>query len=181
MKISDLRGCILIFMCLVFNQLYNEGVHQTPRPAQDSTWPMAQIRITASPIYLASSLCCCVLSPIPRLVTGPSACRETTWWASRTYVSWQPGCCSVLLSGPRTSLSSPIYSSWIRWVGHFSDLLDPKSVLCYSRPSLFFLFYVVNHHLVAYKKKSLVLLFTKGRNNHSWHSIWMVLTSILHM
>lgn len=156
---------ILIFICLVFNQLYSGGVHQTPRPAQDSTWLMEQIRTTASPTFPASSLCCCVLSPIPRLATGPSACRETTWWALRTYVSWQPGCCSVLSSGPRTSLSFPIYSSWIRWVGSFGDLLDQKSGLCRSRPSMFFPFYTVNHHLAAYKKE--ISHFIIHRNNYS--------------
>lgn len=100
---------------LVLHQLFNEDAHRTPRAARASTWPTAPTRTTASPTCPASSPCCCAPSPTPRPATGPSACRETTWWASRTSASWPPGCCSAPWSGPRTSHSSPICSSWTRW------------------------------------------------------------------
>ena len=121
-------GWIIIFVCLVFPQLYNEDVHRTLRAARDSTWPTAPTRTTASPTCPASFLCCCVPSPTPHLATGPSACRETTWWASRTSASWRPGCSSVRWSGPRTSLSSLTCSSWIRWVRHFYGWLELKNL-----------------------------------------------------
>lgn len=59
------------------------------RPVQASTCPMGTTRTMGNHIYLASSLCSCGRSHTPRPATALSACSRTTWWASRTFASWQ--------------------------------------------------------------------------------------------
>lgn len=111
---TEINTALLLCLCFLLPQLYNEDARPTRRAARDSTWATAPTRTTASRTCPASSPCCCGPSPTPRPATAPSACRETTWWASRTSASWPPGCSSVLWSGPRTSPSSPTCSSWTR-------------------------------------------------------------------
>lgn len=62
-----------------------------------------------------TSRCCCGPNPTRPPGSAPSACRTTTSWASRTSVSWRPGCSSAPWSGPATSPSSRTCRWRTRW------------------------------------------------------------------